>query len=215
MTPRERYLRDGIVFPLVALEPGEVETYRGHVEAHVAAEPEEVRWLHLRHDWARALATRPAVVARAEELLGEPVVVWGTLLLRKAPRSDGYVAWHQDGAYTNFSGDDSLSAWIALGDSTAEAGCMRVLAGTHRQRLPHRQIDDARNLLRAGQSVDATVDESEAIDVTLKAGQMSLHHFDLIHGSGPNRSAAARTGFIVRYLKASVDWREWPVIPTR
>ncbi|HEX7155094.1 MAG TPA: phytanoyl-CoA dioxygenase family protein [Thermoanaerobaculia bacterium] len=211
MELRARYQRDGIVFPLAALSAAEVEVYRAHVDAQV----EEVRQLHLQYDWARALATHPAIVRHAEEALGQEVAVWGTLILRKAPHSDGYVAWHQDGAYTSFAGDDSLSAWIALSESTAESGCMRVISGSHTRRLPHLESDDARNLLRQRQFVDAEVDDTRAVDVTLRAGEMSLHHFDLIHGSGPNRSAATRTGFIVRYLKASAGWSEWPLLPTR
>jgi ectoine hydroxylase-related dioxygenase (phytanoyl-CoA dioxygenase family) len=208
---RTRYRRDGIVFPLPALDAWEVELYRTHVDQQAG----DLRQLHLRHDWARALATHPRIVAQAEAAFGDGVSVWGTLVLRKTPRSDDYVAWHQDSAYNAFAGDDSLSAWIALSDSTAESGCMRVIAGSHTRRLPHLESDDERNLLRQRQFVDAAIDEASAIDVSLHAGEMSLHHFDLVHGSGPNRSPAMRTGFIVRYLRTGVDWREWPLVPTR
>jgi ectoine hydroxylase-related dioxygenase (phytanoyl-CoA dioxygenase family) len=34
----------------------------------------------------------------------------------------------------------------------------------------------------------------------LNAGEMSLHHNSIIHGSRPNRSDAKRIGFIVRYI---------------
>jgi non-haem Fe2+, alpha-ketoglutarate-dependent halogenase len=198
-----RYRRDGIVFPIAALTADEVSRYAEAVDRHLRDDAGDIRRLHVKHEWAHRLATHPAVVAASEELLGEPATIWGTLIIRKAPHSEELVAWHQDGAYASFSGDDAVSAWIALSDSTAEAGCMRVLAGSHERRLAHRNSGDARNVLREGHTVDVPIDESKAIDVILKAGEMSLHHFDLIHGSGPNRSDAPRTGFIVRYLKRS------------
>jgi ectoine hydroxylase-related dioxygenase (phytanoyl-CoA dioxygenase family) len=217
MTLRERYARDGIVFPLPALTAGEVAAFRDFAEEHLARDVDDVRRLHLDHEWAHALATHPAVAGPVEELLGDAddIAIWGTLLLRKPPHSDEYVAWHQDGAYSEFLGDDALSAWIALGDSTAESGCMRVIAGSHRARLPHVETGDAHNLLRQRQTVGAAIDDAAAVDVTLRAGEMSLHHLDLIHGSSPNRSATARTGFIVRFVRVSGAGTWSPLTPVR
>ena len=44
------------------------------------------------------------------------------------------------------------------------------------------------------------VNESEAIDVVLKPGEMSLHHTNIVHGSNPNTSDGPRIGFIVRFV---------------
>ena len=44
------------------------------------------------------------------------------------------------------------------------------------------------------------VDENEAVEVVLLAGEMSLHDIDIVHGSGPNRSQEKRIGFVVRYV---------------
>jgi non-haem Fe2+, alpha-ketoglutarate-dependent halogenase len=217
MTLRERYVRDGIVFPLRALTAAEVAAFRDFAEEHLGRDGDDVRRLHLEHEWAHALATHPAVVGPVVELLGDPddIAIWGTLLLRKPPHSDEYVAWHQDGAYSEFRGDDSISAWIALGDSTAESGCMRVIAGSHNARLPHVETGDAHNMLRQRQTVGIPIDETAAVDVTLRAGEMSLHHLDLIHGSAPNRSKVARTGFIVRFVRISGAGMWSPLTPVR
>ncbi len=48
------------------------------------------------------------------------------------------------------------------------------------------------------------VDESEARDVTLAPGEMSLHHVRLVHGSEPNRSDLPRIGFVIRYIPTYV-----------
>lgn len=213
MLMHERYARDGIVFPIAALTGDEVRTYRRAVERHVQCGA-DIRSPHLEHAWARALATHTAVVGPAEELLGGEAAVWGTLLLAKPPHSEDYVAWHQDGVYTGMDGAETISAWIALSDSTSAAGCMRVLAATHTALLPHCDGADPRNILRGGKQIEADLDGGEVLDILLRAGEMSLHHVHLIHGSGPNRSDAARIGFIVRFLRAGVAWNG-PLMPVR
>jgi hypothetical protein len=57
------------------------------------------------------------------------------------------------------------------------------------------------------------VDAAQAATLTLKAGEMSLHHVRLIHGSEPNPSDQRRIGFAIRYLPTyvrqvagSYDW---------
>src|SRR5205814_9606394 len=71
--------------------------------------------------------------------------------------------------------------------------------GSHKTKLAHAETGDPRNLLSHGQEIAADVDEKSAVDVVLRAGEMSLHHVDIVHGSNPNRASWWRTGFIVRY----------------
>jgi ectoine hydroxylase-related dioxygenase (phytanoyl-CoA dioxygenase family) len=136
-------------------------------------------------------------------------------VLRKEPRSDAYVSWHQDSAYRTIGADDLFSAWIALTDSSATNGCMRAIPGSHRLRLPHVDAADGENLLSHGQRVVGDIDASGAVDLVLRAGEMSLHHIDVVHGSAPNRSDTPRLGFVVRYVRAGFEWDEWPLVDPR
>jgi non-haem Fe2+, alpha-ketoglutarate-dependent halogenase len=43
------------------------------------------------------------------------------------------------------------------------------------------------------------VGERDAVDVVLRAGEMSLHHVNIIHGSNPNPSDGSRIGFAPRF----------------
>jgi ectoine hydroxylase-related dioxygenase (phytanoyl-CoA dioxygenase family) len=70
--------------------------------------------------------------------------------------------------------------------------------------IPHRDTFGAENLLSRGQEVMVDVDASQADTLTLKAGEMSLHHVRLIHGSDPNPSDERRIGFAIRYLPTYV-----------
>ena len=59
------------------------------------------------------------------------------------------------------------------------------------------------------------MDEAAAVDVELRAGEMSLHHIDIIHGSNPNRASWWRTGFIIRYTTPRMLRAPTPVLIAR
>ena len=93
---------------------------------------------------------------------------------------------------------------------------MRVIPGSHLHGVvSHREAPSAMNLLEKGQEVQAEVDETKATDLTLKAGEMSLHHCNIIHGSRPNRSDSKRIGFIVRYITDQFRMSGEPVVRAR
>jgi non-heme Fe2+,alpha-ketoglutarate-dependent halogenase len=211
--------RDGVTFPIPVLDDAELAATRAQLD-RIAASHEGVlkRFdrAHLFFRWAYELATHPRVVGPVSEVLGDDVVVWGSLILSKPPHDPGFVAWHQDGAYAGFLGEaPAISAWIALSDSTIESGCMRVVPGSHRQKLAHAVTNIPENLLNQGHEIAAEVDERTAVDVQLRAGEMSLHHVDIIHGSNPNHSPRARTGFIVRYTTPAMVRSVTPVLVAR
>jgi ectoine hydroxylase-related dioxygenase (phytanoyl-CoA dioxygenase family) len=70
--------------------------------------------------------------------------------------------------------------------------------------VPHRDTFRPQNLLSRGQEIMVDVDEATAETLALKAGEMSLHHVRLIHGSDPNPSDTRRIGFAIRYLPTYV-----------
>ena len=60
-------------------------------------------------------------------------------------------------------------------------------------------------MLTRGQTIE-NVPIEETDPVVLKAGQMSLHHPTVVHGSGLNRSNDRRIGFVVQsYIGSNVD----------
>ena len=46
--------------------------------------------------------------------------------------------------------------------------------------------------------------DGEGVDVALQAGEMSLHHVLLVHGSGPNTTDDRRIGYAIRYIPPHV-----------
>ena len=75
---------------------------------------------------------------------------------------------------------------------------MRMWSGSHKADLKHHnQKFDENNLLTRGQTIEnIPIDKTEP--VVLKAGQMSLHHPKVVHGSGLNKSNDRRIGFVIQ-----------------
>jgi non-heme Fe2+,alpha-ketoglutarate-dependent halogenase len=201
----ERYRQDGILFPVPVLSPDETARFRAafeEVAARLGGRPvaQALGHTHAHFRWAYDLATHPAVLDAVEGLLGPDILVWTVSIFPKYPRDPGYISWHQDGTYWGLDSTRVTTAWIALTDSTRDNGCMRVVPGSHRRPiLPHRDTYAPDNRLSRGQEIEVTVDERDAVDVVLRAGEMSLHHVNIIHGSNPNPSEGSRIGFAPRY----------------
>ena len=216
----DQYDSDGIVFPVKVFSAAEVSLFRSALESIAdkceAASLKRMDGLHLFFDWAHRLVTHRALLNAVEDVLGGDILVDGTLVFWKPPRDFGYVSWHQDAVYSGWHLTPTTSAWIALTPSHRDNGCMRVIPGSHEKGLlNHANVPDDSNLLFRGEQVRMDVDESQAVDVVLQPGEMSLHQSTIVHGSNPNTSAEPRIGFIVRFVTSRVATRERPMLRVR
>ena len=215
----DQYDRDGIVFPIKVLSLADAACFRRALQWVTdncgAGSPKRLASLHLFFAWACRLATHKALLDAVEELLGNDILIDGTLVFNKPPQDSSYVSWHQDSVYSGWHLTPSTSAWIALTASDRRNGCMRAIPGSHQQGvLAHGNIRDGLNLLDLGEQVE-TVDESLALDVVLNPGEVSFHHSNLIHGSNPNQSEKPRMGFIVRFVTSQIRDRDRPLLRVR
>lgn len=215
-----QYDRSGIVFPIRVFSVDEVTLFRGALEsiADNCGEGSLKRFdsLHLFFDWAHRLVTHDALLNAVEDVLGGDILIDGTLVFYKPPQDPSYVSWHQDSVYSGWHLTPSTSAWIALTASHRANGCMRVIPGSHKQGLvSHVNIRDDSNLVARGERVETGVDESQAVDVVLQPGEMSLHHSTIIHGSNANTSDEPRIGFIVRFVTNRITNRDRPLLRVR
>ncbi len=211
-----RYGERGYHSPVRALAPERAERYRrlAH-DLHVSGGGPSARFdvrisfkLHLAYTWLDEMAHDPLVLDAVEDIVGPDILVWSSALFAKNAGDGSYAGWHQDTNYTNLEGRDQVSVWIALSPSTVESGCMRVLPGSHKVgRLLHEETDDARNILARQERLAGDPDESGAVDLVLRPGEMSLHHLATVHGSGPNGADYTRIGYAVRYIAPRVGPR--------
>jgi ectoine hydroxylase-related dioxygenase (phytanoyl-CoA dioxygenase family) len=210
-----------MLFPIRVLSVMEAARYRDALEAVAAQCGEGYRRrfdnLHLFFPWAYRLATTEALLDTVESIIGPDIVIDGTLVFYKPPHDSGYASWHQDSVYSGWHLTPSVSAWIALTPSEPSNGCMRAIPGSHQEGvLDHENVLDDPNLLnRRGERLRMDVDEAQAVDFVLQPGEMSLHHTNIVHGSGPNESDRPRIGFIVRFVTSRTTNREREVMRVR
>ena|SRR5208282_670804 len=221
-----RYDREGFLFPIDVLSANEVarlcsafgETMRYLCGDH---SPEARSGLHLHCRWLYDLALYPSILDVIEDILGPEFLVLSTIVFFKPPRDDHFVSWHQDGRFisrTDNGSPSALTAWVALTESTIQNGNLRVIPGSQRAgRVAHTDTYARDNLLRRGETVEGLFDENSAVDILLRAGQMSLHHVDTIHGSSPNRSGADRVGVAIRFIHPRLNLirNDAPVVKAR
>src|SRR5210317_1007324 len=144
------------------------------------------------------------ILDAVESLIGKNILVCGTTLFIKNPNEKGYVSYHQDAKYIGLEPHDWVTAWVALTDSNEENGCMKMWPGSHLDIKNHDEKFNEENLLTRGQTVE-NVPDNEVKSVELVAGQMSLHHPRIVHGSGLNKSNDRRIGFVIQsYIGTNV-----------
>ena len=162
---------------------------------------------HFKEKFVWELAIHPVILKHVQCMIGPDVLLLATHFFCKYPSlGDRFVAWHQDVTYWGLKPPFAITAWLAIDDADQENGCMRVIPGSHLgDILDHGKSSKAGNLLSVNQEIpDSMVSAANAVDIVLKAGQMSLHHGKLIHGSNPNRSNRRRCGLTIRFVPPSI-----------
>ena len=113
---------------------------------------------------------------------------------------------HQDGSYLDYIvPPEMITCWIALDDTSAEAGTITYAAGSHRwPRSPenrgefHAPSDWLAPLERARPAEE----ELRLVPLVVRAGGAAFHHFNTFHGSGPNTGSVHRHAVISHLVPA-------------
>ena len=207
----KQYEQDGYVAPIDVLSKDEAKEIRDEIEYIEKKWPEELvglgrNYVHLISPVFNKICYNSKILNAVESIIGENILICGTTLFIKNANEQGFVSFHQDAKYIGLEPHNWVTAWIAVTDANEENGCMRMLAGSHKENLRHHnQKFDENNLLTRGQTIE-NVKIEETNPVILKTGQMSLHHPKVVHGSGLNKSGDRRIGFVVQsYIGTNVD----------
>ncbi len=202
--------RDGYLFPLRAFSAAEARGYRDALEAYEAETGDAIHSnmrhkVHLLFRWADEIVHHPRILDAVADILGPDLLCWTTNFFIKEAEDPAFVSWHQDSTYWGLEPSDVVTAWVAFTDAPVESGAMKFLPGSHKfDQIAHRDTYAAENLLTRGQEIEMEVDEADAADVPLKAGEFSLHHIRLVHGSEPNTTPDRRIGLAIRYIPTYV-----------
>ena len=198
-----RYQEEGVVAPVTVMSPAVAKELRRRLESVEKCFPQQIG-PEKRNNAHYVLACLDEIVHHEEILdaveclIGPDIILTNTVLFIKEPNSLHHVTYHQDATYMGLEPQDSLTAWIALTESTRENGCVRVIQGSHLLDIQqHIDTFGEDNILTRGQQIE-NIDEEHALDIELEPGQMSLHHARTIHGSHPNKSVDRRIGIALQ-----------------
>jgi ectoine hydroxylase-related dioxygenase (phytanoyl-CoA dioxygenase family) len=198
------YREHGYVAPDFCLPEAVIADIRAAQERLVARRPEFADYCPalLAHDLTFLNYARiPEIVDMVGQILGPDFALWNSSLFAKPAYRGTRTPWHQDGEYWPIRPIATCTAWIAVDDSTPENGFLWVVCGSHKaRRLFRHKTNDGPGLSLNQELEPSEYDEREAVDIVLKAGQVSLHDVFLIHGSEPNRSAKPRRGMTLRFM---------------
>jgi hypothetical protein len=214
----ERYNELGYLMPFDGLDPAEVGELRAFFDGVLGAFLElgrdsySINSAHLRFARIHDLMRHPRLLGPVADLIGPDVVAWGAHFFCKMPHDGRAVPWHQDCAYWPLSPSRTVTLWLAIDDADPGNANMRFVPRSHRHGLigyeESRDASDVLGLVVAEAEAERSGDAP--VDVTLRAGQFSLHSDLLLHGSRANDSDRRRCGLTLRYASAEVRaWYGW------
>jgi hypothetical protein len=206
----KQYKDEGFVSPIDIFSKDRINEIRKEIELIEEKVPEELdksgRYnAHLISPLLDEVTHDSKILDAVQSIIGENILVCGTTLFIKNPNEKGFVSYHQDAKYIGLKPYNWVTAWVAITDSNEHNGCMKMWSGSHKGNLKdHDQMFNKGNLLTRGQTVK-NVPIDETTPLILKAGQMSLHHPAVVHGSDLNKSNDRRIGFVIQsYIGTNV-----------
>jgi ectoine hydroxylase-related dioxygenase (phytanoyl-CoA dioxygenase family) len=223
----DAFERDGFVIVDDFIDADTVERLRNRFvplfagDYETGIKPDEVNWVPGRdpEDRTRQICNGwkadPAIAAQvlsersgrlAAELAGWEGVRLGQDNCIWKPPGTKSLGMHQDGSYLDYLvPPEMLTCWIALDDTSAEAGTITYAAGSHRwPRSPgnrgefHAPADWLAPLQRALPPGE----ELRLVPIEVKAGGAAFHHHLTFHGSGPNTADVHRRSVISHFVRA-------------
>ncbi|HLV81890.1 MAG TPA: phytanoyl-CoA dioxygenase family protein [Chthonomonadaceae bacterium] len=154
---------------------------------------------------ARLIGWQPSRDALEALGLGDFKTRDSVIVLSKPPGGHA-LYWHQD--WTGWNDPISAAPWVQyvflsyyLVDTTPENGCLQVIPGTHRKRIPlHEKLTPAH--AEGGYYVpeddpDMFCEHPDAVDVPVKAGALVIAEGRLLHAARANRSDQRRTLLLI------------------
>ena len=204
-TQLQQFQSQGFLAGLDVFSVRQCEAFRSRTEEFEHHHPDDVSWAldikcNLLFDWVYELSTFPLLLDIISELIGPNLLLTNSIFRIKEPLSSTHYGWHQDAARIQVN-PAFVIVYVAISDATTENGCLRVIPGSNEQIEPFHLTSYAeRQVARVSH-----VDESNAIDMVLRQGQVGIFDCNTIHGSSSNNSWKRRFALVNDYTPAAAQ----------
>jgi non-heme Fe2+,alpha-ketoglutarate-dependent halogenase len=202
----ERFHQEGFITGIPVFSVAECERFRETAERFQAAHPSDRGWAfdikcNLLFDWVYANATHPRLLDAVADLLGEDFFLTDSVFRIKEPESGTHYGWHQDSARIVVEPAPAI-VYVAISEATVENGCLAVIPQTHDHVRPFDLVENPGQAHRRVARV-RELPPSRAVSLTLRVGEVAIFSANVVHGSAPNRSAAARFAILHDFTPAA------------
>ena len=204
-TQLQQFELQGFLAGLDVFSVRQCEEFRSHTEEFEHHHPDDVSWAldikcNLLFDWVYELSTFPLLLDIVSALIGPDVLLTNSIFRIKEPLSSTHYGWHQDAARIQVN-PAFVIVYISISDATTENGCLRVIPGSNQRIEPFHLVSYAeRQVARVSHG-----DESSAVDMVLRQGQVGIFDCNTIHGSSSNNSRNRRFALVNDYTPAAAQ----------
>ena len=204
-TQLQQFELQGFLAGLDVFSVRQCEEFRSHTEEFEHHYPDDGSWAldikcNLLFDSVYELSTFPLLLDIVSELIGPDVLLTNSIFRIKEPLSSTHYGWHQDAARIQVN-PAFVIVYISISDATTENGCLRVIPGSNQRIEPFHLVSYAeRQVARVSH-----VDESNAVDMVLRQGQVGIFDCNTIHGSSSNNSRNRRFALVNDYTPAAAQ----------
>ena len=200
----QSYHENGYVIPDFRLTESELDEIRDAHDRLLRKHPEFRDYCPnlLAYDTGfLGVARHPEILDKVAQVLGENFALWNSSFFAKPPHNGKRTPWHQDGEYWPIRPLATCTVWIAVDAAKPANGCLRVIRGSHKDATlkGHRTVA-ADDVTLHQELLPEEFDSSQAVDLTLEPGQISLHDVFILHGSEANTSDQPRRGMTLRFM---------------
>jgi len=150
-------------------------------------------------------------------LESEQVNFFGDQVFVKEPDTRERTAFHQDATYFDLEGNDCCVFWIPVDPVTLENGAMMYVRGSHRDgRLYQPNVFFSQAPLPGAEGdmlpdIEGNMDDYDIVHFDVEPGDIIVHHYRTIHGTGGNRSRyQVRRAASIRYCGDDIRFRTRP-----
>jgi 2-oxoglutarate-dependent dioxygenase len=233
------FRRDGfLVINEAFIDASTVDVLRGRFEPLFAGEyatgirPDEVNWVPGRdpddrtrqicNGWKADRLLAAQVLAERSGRLAAELMGWDGVRLCQdnciwKPPGARSLGMHQDGGYLDYLvPPEMITCWIALDDTSAEAGTISYAAGSHRwPRAPENrdEFHAPPDWLAPVRRAVPRGEELTLVPLVVRAGGAAFHHHNTFHGSGPNTGSVHRRSVISHFVPAETRFHPEQVDP--